>query len=142
MGGGGSSSSAATQYNTYNTTGGSIDFTNLLGNLNYKSGGDISTTNTQSFTQHLSNSAETSQASKGGSGGTFDVAASVGVGVGGNGSGGAVDKQSSYTGDSDSFDGSTGGNNSTGGIPNKWLLIGGSGVALSLVAIIALKRRK
>lgn len=141
MGGGGSSSSAATQYNTYNTTGGSIDFTNLLGNLNYK-GGSIATTNTQSFTQHLSNSAEQSQTNKAGSGGTFDVAASVGVGVGGNGSGGQVDKQSSYVGDSDSFGTSTGGSGSTAGIPNKWLLIGGGGVALSLVAIIALKKRK
>lgn len=140
MGGGGSSSSSLVSYNTYNTTGGSIDLTNLLGNLNYK-GGEISTVNTSSFAQQLENSASVSQTSKGGSGGTFDVAASVGVGVGGNGSGGAVDKQSSYTGDSDSF-GMGGVSGSTGGIPNKYILLGAGGVALSLVTIFLLKRNR
>ena len=138
MGGGGSSSTSSLYESTYNTTGGSIDLSNLLGNLNYK-GGSISTTSTSSFTQHLAQSQEATATSKGGSGGTFDVAASVGVGVGGgSGSGGTVDKVSSYTGDSDTF-GATSSGTSGAGISTKTILIGG-GIAIGLAFILA--RRK
>ena len=140
MGGGGSSSTTAHSTNYYTTTGGSIDFTNLLGNLNYKSSGGISTTNTQSFTQHLTSSQESTATSKGGSGGTFDVAASVGVGVGGgSGSGGAVDKTSSYTGDSDTF-GATSSATSGSGLSTSTLLIGG-GIAVGLAFILARRKK-
>lgn len=141
MGGGGTFTTEQQQQHYYTTTGGSIDFSNLLGNLNYK-GGSISTTNTSSFTQHIEGTQEQSATSKGGSGGTFDVAASVGVGVGGNGSGGQVDKQSSYTGDSDSFGGGVGGGAGKS-LSNKTILIGGA-VAISGALALALmfKRRK
>lgn len=140
MGGGGSSSTSSQYSTTYTTTGGGIDFTNLLGNFNYKSSGGISTTNTESFSQHLSSSQESTATSKGGSGGTFDVAASVGVGVGGgSGSGGTVDKVSSYTGDSDTF-GSTGGSTSGSGISTTTMLIGG-GIAVGLAFILARRKK-
>ena len=140
MGGGGSSSTSSQYNSTYTTTGGGIDFTNLLGNLNYKSSGGISTTNTSSFTQHLTNTQESTATSKGGSGGTFDVAASVGVGVGGgSGSGGTVDKVSSYTGDSDTF-GATSSATSGSGVSTKTILIGG-GIAIGLAYILARRKK-
>lgn len=124
MGGGGKSSSSATTYNNqqYNFSGGSVDLSNLLGNLNYKSAGGTSG-NVASYSTTYStsnkNTSSVDQSGDAGSGGTFDVAASVGVGIGAAGSGGAVDKTSSY-------DMSKSTNSS--GIPS-YVLYAGAGIA-------------
>lgn len=123
MGGGGKSSSSATTYNNqqYNFSGGSVDLSNLLGNLNYKSAGGTSgniASYSTTYSTSNKNTSSVDQSGDAGSGGTFDVAASVGVGIGAAGSGGAVDKtssNSSSTGDSS-------------GIPS-YVLYAGAGIA-------------
>lgn len=123
MGGGGKSSSSATTYNNqqYNFSGGSIDLSNLLGNLNYKSAGGTSgniASYSTTYSTSNKNTSSVDQSGDAGSGGAFDVAASVGVGIGAAGSGGAVDKtssNSSSTGDSS-------------GIPS-YVLYAGAGIA-------------
>lgn len=124
MGGGGKSSSSATTYNNqqYNFSGGSIDLSNLLGNLNYKSAGGTSgniASYSTTYSTSNKNTSSVDQSGDAGSGGAFDVAASVGVGIGAAGSGGAVDKTSSY-------DMSKSTNSS--GIPS-YVLYAGAGIA-------------
>lgn len=131
MGGGGKSSSSATTYNNqqYNFSGGSIDLSNLLGNLNYKSAGGTSgniASYSTTYSTSNKNTSSVDQSGDAGSGGTFDVAASVGVGIGAEGSGGAVDKTSSYD-----MSKSTNKSSSTGdssGIPS-YVLYAGAGIA-------------
>lgn len=94
MGDGPTTSSSVTNDNrTFNYQGGSVNLSNLFGNLNYKSsGGKFNSSNSDVFNPSTENKNDTTQ--EGGSGGGFDVGASVGVGVGGgSGSAGSVSKQ-------------------------------------------------
>lgn len=98
MGGSPSNSTTATYDNrAYNYQGGTIDLSNLLGTLNYKSSGSSFDYNqNKAFNPAVSNNNENSQkGGSGGEGGGLDLAASVGVGLGASGNAGAVDKTTS-----------------------------------------------
>lgn len=144
MGGGGSAtpSSQVANNQTYNYQGGSIELSNLLGNLNYKSSGDLSSVlsrDTSAKPQISTSQTNSADSSGGAGGGSLDVAASVGVGVGGgSGSAGAVDKTSSYD------YGKTSGSNTTAsgssGIPS-YLIYAGAGIAGVFVLSKMLKKK-
>lgn len=94
MGDGPTTNSSITNDNrTFNYQGGSNNFSNFFGNLNYKSsGGGFNSSSSNAFNPNIDNKNDTTQ--EGGSGGGFDIGASVGVGVGGgSGSAGSVSKQ-------------------------------------------------
>lgn len=148
MGGGSKSSAAANTYNNqqYNFSGGSIDLSNLMGNLNYKgTGGTLGNTKNQQATYSTTNknTQSTDQSGDAGSGGTFDVAASVGVGLGGSGSGGAVDKTSSYDSSKATTKTSSTGESSSavGGVPS-YVLYAGAGIAGAFLLTRMLKKGK
>lgn len=161
---GGSSSSSNATYTTHNNYTanhgnvgndfGALDFSNFFGGgltLNYGTQYNGNTTeqkfgneNTSNITNTTSNT--TSASSKGGDGGGFDVAASVGVGLGGSSveTGDVSQSKTKSTSEESSLAGGSAGSGASGGamgIKGSTVAIIGGGVAVSAVAAYFILRK-